>query len=108
MSTDVAVASTEGDLDPQAALRFAEQIGQLADMLVNKIDEAKSDLIAKKVTGEPIAEIDHMAEAADQMKAAAERAAGFFRQHVEVQDHVQAVSHVGGDEYLRGPAFAGR
>uniref|UniRef100_UPI003F494691 hypothetical protein n=1 Tax=Saccharothrix espanaensis TaxID=103731 RepID=UPI003F494691 len=94
--------TTDTDLDPRAAWQFAVNMGQLADMLLAKLDAALGDLGAKKVSGEPLAAIARMVDSASAFKAEAGIAAGFFQQHISVQEQVEATPSVGGDEYLRG------
>ncbi len=106
-NTMTTLATTDSDLDPRAAMKFSQDMEQLATMLLQKLEATTADLTSKKVTGEPIACMTKMLDAAGVLVSAAREAQGYFREHIGVQDHVESVRHVGGDDYLR-PARAGK
>jgi hypothetical protein len=88
---------TSGEtLDPAAGLAFVNSVGDAAEQILTQIELSMSALTGKGLTGEPIADLAGMQEAAQLLATRSRSAAGHFERHLNTQDQLLA------DESLAG------
>jgi hypothetical protein len=88
---------TSGEtLDPAAGLAFVNSVGDAAEQILTQIELSMSALTGKGLTGEPIADLAGMQEAAHLLATRSRSAAGHFERHLNTQDQLLA------DESLAG------
>ena len=87
-------------IDPQAALSFAQGTASVAAALVAQIEQSIANLTSRGVSGPPIEQLQQMQESALAMASAATTAAGFFENHVNIQDVALSDDTLGGGQYV--------
>lgn len=99
MSETQNLASGE-TVDPQSALTFVQGVTNVAQQLLVELETSIASLSEHNVTGEPIAQLEQMQEAASTLVANSTNAASYFESHIGIQDVAQSDTTVGGGRYL--------
>lgn len=99
--TTPAPSLTSGEtVDPHAALTFAQGIGNVAQQILVELETSIGNLTEHGVSGAPIDHLNTMQEAATTLITDSEAAAGYFSNHIAIQDVAQSDETLGGGRYV--------